>query len=77
MAALVLICTKEEQRTMVHFLWMEGVKGIEIDRHLSAPYGDNVLSHWNGLNGQTSVMRSAQDACSQELVMTERNRAEP
>lgn len=34
---------KEEQRPMVHFLWAEGVKGIEIHRHLSAQYGDYVL----------------------------------
>jgi hypothetical protein len=33
MAAPLLICTKEEQRTMVNFLWEEGVKGVEIQRH--------------------------------------------
>jgi hypothetical protein len=33
MVAQLSICTKEEQRAVVHSLWAEGVKGDEIHRH--------------------------------------------
>jgi hypothetical protein len=36
MAVPLLICTKKEHRAVVNFLWAEGVKGVEIDRCLSA-----------------------------------------
>jgi hypothetical protein len=39
MATTLSICTKEEQRAVVHFLWAEGVEGVG----LSAQYGDNML----------------------------------
>jgi len=34
MTALLLKCTREEQRAVVHFLWVEGVKGVEIHKYL-------------------------------------------
>jgi transposase len=43
MAAPLSICTKEEQRSVIRFLWSEGVSGAEIHRRLSAQYGNSVL----------------------------------
>jgi hypothetical protein len=40
-AAPLSICTKEEQRAMICFLWSEGVPEAEIHRRLSAQYGGN------------------------------------
>ena len=40
MAVPLSVCTKEEQRGMILFLWSEGVTGAEIHRRLSAQYGD-------------------------------------
>lgn len=62
MAAPLFVCTKEEQRSVIRFLWSEGVKGAEIYRRLSSQYGDNVLPQrsvyeWmeQFRNGRTSV----------------------
>ena len=38
------MCTKEEQRAVIQFLWSEGVPGAEIHRRLSTQYGDSALS---------------------------------
>jgi len=43
MAALLAVCTKEEQRAVIRFLWSEGVPGAEIHRRLSTQYGDSAL----------------------------------
>ncbi|PNF31030.1 hypothetical protein B7P43_G17957 [Cryptotermes secundus] len=43
MASPVAVCTKEEQRTVIRFLWLEGVSGSEIHRRLSTQYGDSAL----------------------------------
>jgi len=63
MAAKPINCTKEEQRSVIHFLWGEGVPGAEIHLRMCAQYGDKVLSRrlvyeWNEMfkNGRTSVM---------------------
>ena len=37
------MCTKEEQRGVIRFLWSEGVPGAEIHRRLSAQYGGSAL----------------------------------
>ena len=37
------VCTKEEERGVIRFLWSEGVTGAEIHRRLSAQYGDSAL----------------------------------
>jgi hypothetical protein len=62
MAALLSICTKEEQCSVIRFLWSEGVSGAEIHRRLSAQYGSSVLLQWSVnkwiekfKNGHTSV----------------------
>jgi hypothetical protein len=38
------ICTKEEMRGVIQFLFVEGVKPVEIIRGMQAQYGDNWLS---------------------------------
>jgi len=45
MAAPLPVCTKEEQRAVIQFLWSEGVPGAEIHRRLSTQYGDSALPH--------------------------------
>jgi len=37
-------CTKQEQRSVVRFLFSEGVKPIEIHRRMRIQYGDNCMS---------------------------------
>jgi len=37
-------CTIEEQRGVVRFLWVEGVKPVEIHRHMLAQYGQSTVS---------------------------------
>ncbi|XP_023716821.1 uncharacterized protein LOC111869483 [Cryptotermes secundus] len=62
MAAGINTCTKEEQRSVICFLISEGVKPIEVHRHLKVRYGDACLSQqqmyeWSRKfrNGVTSV----------------------
>jgi hypothetical protein len=43
MAAPLSVCTKEEQRGVIRFLWSKGVPGAEIHRRVSAQYGDSAL----------------------------------
>ena len=65
MSARLSVCTKEEQRSVIRFLWAEGVKGIEIQARLCTQYGDNALPRrsvyeWIEMfkNGRTSVMNT-------------------
>jgi len=44
MAALLSTCTMEEQRSIIRFLWSEGVKPSEIYRRMKVQYGDSCLS---------------------------------
>ena len=37
-------CTIEEQRGVVRFFWAEGVKPVEIHRHVLAQYGQSTVS---------------------------------
>ena len=43
MAAPLAVCTKEEQRAVIRFLWSEGVPEAEIHRKFSTQYGDSAL----------------------------------
>ena len=43
MSARLSVCTKEEQRSVIRFLWTEGVKGAKIHARLCTQYGDNAL----------------------------------
>jgi hypothetical protein len=65
MPACLSVCTKEEQRNVIRFLWAEGVKGAEIHARLCTQYGEKVLprrSMYERIemfkNGWTSVMDS-------------------
>ena len=62
-SARLSVCTKEEQRSVISFLWAEGVKGAEIHARVCTEYGDNTLPRrsvyeWIEMfkNGRTSVM---------------------
>jgi hypothetical protein len=44
MAAPLVTCTKEEQRSVIRFLTSEGVKPIEVHRRMKVQYGDACLS---------------------------------
>jgi len=44
MAAKLINCTKEEQRSVIRFLWVEGVPGAQIRLRMCAQYGDKVFS---------------------------------
>jgi hypothetical protein len=44
MEAPLSICTKEEMRGVIRFLFVEGVKPVEIIRGMQAQYGDNCSS---------------------------------
>jgi len=63
MSARLSVCTKEEQRSVIRFLWAEGVKGTEIHARLCTQYGDKALPRrsvyeWIEMfkNGRTSLM---------------------
>jgi hypothetical protein len=62
MEAPLSICTKEEMRGVIRFLFVEGVKPVELIRRMRSQYCDNCLScnkiyewidHFKG--GRTSV----------------------
>jgi len=62
MAANLINCTKEEQRSVIRFSWAEGVPGAQIHLRMCAQYGDKVLCRrivyeWTKMfeNGRTSV----------------------
>jgi NMD protein affecting ribosome stability and mRNA decay len=44
MGAPLSICTKEEMRGVIRFLFAEGVKPVEIIRRMQVQYCDNCLS---------------------------------
>jgi len=63
MAVKLTNCTKEEQHSVIRFLWAEGVPGAQIHLCMCAQYGDKVLSRrivyeWIEMfeNNCTSVM---------------------
>ena len=37
-------CTIEEQHCVMQFLWAQGVKPVEIHRHMLAQYGQSTMS---------------------------------
>jgi hypothetical protein len=46
MAAPLSDCTIEEQCAIVHFLWAEGVKSVELHRRMLAQYGARTMHQW-------------------------------
>ena len=70
MAVKLINCTKEEQRSVIRFLWAEGVPGAQIHLHMCAQYGDKVLSRrivfeWIEMfeNGRMSVTDAERFGC--------------
>ena len=64
MAAPLSFCNKEEQHSVIRFLWSEGVSEAEIHRRHSAQYGNSVLPQQSVYEwivkfktGHTSAMR--------------------
>jgi len=62
MAAKLINCTKDEQHSVISFLWAEGVPGAQIHLRMCAQYGYKVLSRrivyeWIEMfeNGRTTV----------------------
>jgi hypothetical protein len=56
------VCTKEEQRAVIRFLWVEGLPVAEMHRSVSVQYGNSVVSQrmvyeWieRFKNGRTSI----------------------
>ena len=79
MAAPLSLCTKEEQNSVIWFLWLEGVPGAAIHQRLSAQYGNNVLpqrSVYKSIeklkNGRTNVMHD-KEAGRPSTAITEDN----
>ena len=77
MAAPLVTCTNEEQRSVIHFLRSEGVKPIEIHR-MKVQYGDACLSlqqvyEWSRkfLNGVSSITDSNRPGPAQRMVTPE------
>ena len=62
MAAPLSVRTKEEQRSVIRFLWSKGVSGAAFHQRRSAQYGNSILPQWNVYewiekfkNGRTNV----------------------
>jgi len=82
MAAKLINCTKEEQRSVIRFFWAEGMPGAQIHLRMCAQYGYKVLScrivyEWIEMfeNGRTSVMdaeRSGRPATATTMRNEER-----
>jgi len=83
MAAKIINCTKEKHRSVIRFLWAEGVPGTQIHLRMCAQYGDKVFSRrivyeWiemfeNGRKIVTDAERSGRPA----TATTTRNKKEP
>jgi len=75
MADPLAICTKEEQRSVTHFLSSQGVKPIKIHRRMKVQYGDACLSlqqvyEWirKFMNGISSVTDSPRPGQAHQVV---------
>ena len=63
MATPLSTCTVEEQRSVIRFLWSEGVKPSEIHRRMKVQYEDSCLSQgrvyeWVETEDKISVMNT-------------------
>ena len=84
MAAKLINCTKEEQRSVIRFLWEEGVPGAQIHLRMCAQYGDKVLSRrivyeWIEMfeNGCTSVTDAERFGCPVTATTTRNEERTP
>jgi len=78
MAAPLAKCTKEGQRSVIHFLNSEEVKPVEIHRRMKVQYGDACLSlqqlyEWTRklMNGISSVTDSPRPGQAHQVVTPE------
>ena len=78
MAAPLATCTKEEQRSVIHFLSSEGVKPIEIHRRMNVQHGDacqplQKVYEWSRkfMNGISSVRDSPRPGQAHRVVTPE------
>lgn len=78
MDALLFICTKEEQRSVIRFLWAEVVPGVKMLRRMSVQNGNSVVSQWivcewveRFRNGHTRIKREEGDGCPSTEAHTE------
>jgi hypothetical protein len=55
MEAPLSVCTKQETQGVIRFLFVEGVKSVEIIRRMQAQYGDNHLSRSKNLRMDRSL----------------------
>jgi len=77
MATKPINCTKEEQRSVIRFLWAEGLPGAQIHLGTCAQYVDKVLSRrivceWIEMfeNGRTSVTDAESSRCPATATTT-------
>ena len=77
MAAKLINCTKEEQRSVIRFLWAEGVPGAQIHLRMCAQYGNKVLFRrivyeWIEIfeNGRTIVTDAERYGCPATATTT-------
>ena len=66
MAAPLSVCTKEEQRSVIRFIWSEGVSGAEIHQHNTVSVlPQRCVYEWieKFKNGRTSVTHEGNGAC--------------
>ena len=79
MAAKLINCTKEKQRSVICFLWAEGVPGAQIHLHMCAQYGDKVLScrivyEWTEMfENDHTIVTDAESSGRPATAMTTRN----
>ncbi|GFG39750.1 hypothetical protein Cfor_08774 [Coptotermes formosanus] len=59
MAAPLLGCTKEEQRSVVDFLWEEVVEGVDIHTCLCVPHGVYAVS-WRSVHERVEMLKQGQ-----------------
>jgi len=70
MDAPLFICTKEEQRAVILFLWAESVPCVRKLRKMSVQYRNSALSQWFVYkwiewfkNGRTSINHEEETGC--------------
>jgi transposase len=66
MEAPLSICTKEEMRAAIRFLFAEGVKPVEIIRRMHAQYGDNCLSRSKIYEWIDHIKKGRTSVCDEE-----------
>jgi hypothetical protein len=60
------ICTKEEFRGVIRFLFAEGFKPVEIIRRMQAQYGDNCLTRSKSYEWTDHFKKGRTSVCNEE-----------